>query len=141
MYQGLNNVHKSYNEVEKVIFWSPVLNMESIINYNDLGIYKLICLDCSESNLKIFFDKTIKPLYEYDRKKSAELVKTLEEYYKCAGNIKQVSKSMYTHYNTIRHRINRIEEITGKSLEHFEDSLEFKLGLKVKGFFINKEND
>ncbi len=51
--------------------------------------------------LEDFYNTTLKPLSDYDEKKSTELVKTLEAYFEYNGNLTRMSEQLYTHYNTI----------------------------------------
>lgn len=103
-----------------------------ILSYDDLGIYKILCQDLLTEELKDFYNKTLKILVDYDKKKSTELVKTLEAYFKYNGNLSKMSEYLFTHYNTILYRINRIEEITGMKLDNPNDRLNMEIALKIK---------
>jgi transcriptional regulator, CdaR family len=43
-----------------------------------------------------------------------------------------MSETLYTHYNTILYRINRIQEITGANLNDSNDRLNLEIALKIR---------
>lgn len=79
----------------------------------------------------MFVQETLGRLIEYDRTKNAELLRTLECYLKNMGNLRQVSKDMYTHYNTITYRLKNIIEITNLNINHYEDRFRLELALSL----------
>ncbi|MFS8541465.1 MAG: helix-turn-helix domain-containing protein, partial [Tissierellales bacterium] len=103
-----------------------------VLSYDDLGVYKILSQEFLMEELEDFYNKTLKVLVDYDRKKSTELVKTLIAYFKYNGNLSKMSQYLYTHYNTVLYRINRIEEITGMNLNNPNDRLNLEIALKIK---------
>ncbi|WP_169834469.1 PucR family transcriptional regulator [Paenibacillus donghaensis] len=57
------------------------------------------------------------PLKVHDREHKADLLKTLAVYLTLDGNLKQSAAYLHIHTNTLMYRLNRIAEITGKSLK------------------------
>ena len=47
-----------------------------------------------------------------------------------------MSDALYTHYNTILYRINRINEITGMNLDDPNDRLNLEIALKIKELLV-----
>lgn len=131
-YKGLMQVHKSHLDALKAIQTGEILNEKSLLFFEDLGVYKILCQDYLSEELEKFYESTIKPLELYDQKKSTELVKTLETYFAHNCNLRKISEVLFTHYNTTLYRIGRIEKITGMSLEKCEDRLNLQMGLKIK---------
>lgn len=78
---------------------------QSFTCFDELDVLRLICADNPAHEIDIFVHETLGSLIEYDRTKNAELLRTLECYLKNMGNLRQVSKDMYTHYNTITYRL------------------------------------
>lgn len=135
-YFGLENVNKSFSDALKAIRAGKVLSDKHIVSYDELGIFKILCQDFLSEELEDFYNSTLKPLMDYDNKKSTELVKTLESYFEHNGNLKRMSDSLYTHYNTILYRINRIKEITGMDLDNPNDRLNLEIALKIKDLLM-----
>ena len=131
-YQGLDRAGKSFSDALKALrMCGESVNMR-ILSYDELGIYKILCQDLLTEELEDFYNKTLKALEDYDAKKSTELVRTLEAYFIYNGNLSKMSENLFTHYNTILYRINRIEEITGMKLDNPNDRLNLEIALKIR---------
>ncbi|WP_069650909.1 PucR family transcriptional regulator [Caloranaerobacter ferrireducens] len=138
-YIGLMNAYKSYMDTIKAIRAGGILDENCVVNFEDLGIYKILCHDSLKEELIKFYNTTIKCLVEYDIKKSTDLVKTLEAYFEYNGNLKKMSQALFTHYNTILYRIQRIKDITGMDLENAKDRLNLEVALKIKKILQSEE--
>lgn len=130
-YKGLKNIYKSYNDALKALKAGNIIENDKVIDFEKLGIYKILCNDNLNDELIRFFNTSIKPLYEYDKKKSSELIKTLNAYFMFNGNIKKIADYLYTHYNTVLYRIQKIEKITNMDLKDHNDRLSLEIGLKI----------
>lgn len=133
-YDGLIQAYKSYVDAIDAINTGEILNEGRIMFFENMGIYKILCQEHLKDELERFYSNAIKALDEYDKRKSTELIKTLEAYFTYNGNLKKMADMLFTHYNTISYRINRIEEITGVSLENANDRLSLEIALKIKHF-------
>ncbi|MFA5523853.1 MAG: PucR family transcriptional regulator ligand-binding domain-containing protein [Tissierellales bacterium] len=131
-YEGLESFNNSYLDSVKAISTGKILNDKTITSFENLGIFKILCQDNIEGELIKFYESTLKPLVDYDDKKSTELVKTLNSYFNNNGNLKRMSETLFTHYNTILYRIQRINEITKMSLDNPSDRLNLEIALKIK---------
>ncbi len=105
------------------------------MHFDDLGIYRIFHLEEMESELHQFYRDTLEPLVVYDKEKSSELVKTLQMFFQYGGNLKKVSEEMFTHYNTIVYRMQRIKDITGMNLENSNDRLNLQVSFKIFEMF------
>lgn len=61
--------------------------------------------------------------------KNQELLDTLMMYYMCGTNLDQVAEKMYTHKNTVKYRLNRIQEQNKLDLRNPDDN--FRIYLAV----------
>ncbi|MDF2547298.1 MAG: transcriptional regulator, PucR family [Anaerosolibacter sp.] len=130
-YEDVMNLWKSYGEADKAAQNKGGYRKNGIAHFDDLGIYRVLCLDEMEEELIQFYQEILEPLIRYDRERESELIKTLQTYFKCGGNLKRISEEMYTHYNTIIYRIQRIKEITQMDLEDPNDRLNLQVALKI----------
>jgi purine catabolism regulator len=131
VYKGLENTYKSLRDAEKAVEASVNYVDDKIIDFEELGIYKIFCQDHLKEELVSFYEATLKPLVLYDRKRDTELVKSLIIYFETNGNLKKMSEKLFTHYNTVLYRINRIQEITGKSLDNEGERYGLQTALKI----------
>lgn len=132
IYKGLDKANKSFLDSLKAIRTGKELSDKGIVTFDELGIFKILCQDFLADELEDFYNSTLKPLADYDNKKSTELVRTLEAYFKHNGNLTRMSENLFTHYNTVLYRINRIEQITNMKLDNQNDRLNLEIALKIK---------
>ncbi|MBU5675327.1 PucR family transcriptional regulator ligand-binding domain-containing protein [Alkaliphilus sp. MSJ-5] len=126
---------KSYNEATRSLQNKGVNYKSEYMHFDDLGIYRIFYLEEMESELHQFYRDTLEPLVVYDKEKSSELVKTLQMFFQYGGNLKKVSEEMFTHYNTIVYRMQRIKDITGMNLENPNDRLNLQVSFKIFEMF------
>ena len=73
----------------------------------------------------------ISKLLEYDRKYGQESMKTLQALACCAFNVKRTAAMLHVHKNTMRYRVNRLEEILGISFDDSRNVFELTLALTM----------
>ncbi len=78
-----------------------------------------------------FAGRLLAPLLDYDAKHQSELVRTLGTFLDCAGSWNSCAELMHVHVNTVRYRIRRVEELTGRDLSTMADRVDFFLALKA----------
>lgn len=125
------NLWKSYSEATRCIYNKTDSHKSSSIHFDDLGIYRIFHIEEMEDELNQFYKDTLEPLVKYDKEKGSELVKTLQMFFQCGGNLKKVSEEMFTHYNTIVYRMQRIKDITGMNLENPNERLNLQVAFKI----------
>lgn len=132
VYSELENVNKSFQDALRAVRIGKSITNKEIVEFDELGIFKILSQDFLNEELEDFYNTTLKPLVDYDKKKSTELVKTLEIYFKNTGNLTRISEQLFAHYNTVLYRINRINEITGMNLDDPNHRLNLEIALKIK---------
>ncbi|WP_306362673.1 PucR family transcriptional regulator [Nocardia sp. CC227C] len=80
-----------------------------------------------------FAERVLGPVVEYDRRTGAGLVRTLEVFLGCEGSWRQAAEHMHLHLNTVRYRIGRVEELTGRDLGRLDDRLDLYLAVRTLG--------
>ncbi|GAA0357298.1 PucR family transcriptional regulator ligand-binding domain-containing protein [Microbispora corallina] len=78
-----------------------------------------------------FAERLLGPLFDYDRRHGAELVRTLGAFLDCAGSWNGCAERLHVHVNTVRYRIKRVEELTGKDLSSMADRVDLFLALRA----------
>ncbi|MFC0861151.1 PucR family transcriptional regulator [Sphaerimonospora cavernae] len=78
-----------------------------------------------------FAERLLGPLADYDRRHGAEMVRTLEVFLECAGSWNGCAERLHVHVNTVRYRVRRIEELTGKDLSSMADRIDLFLALSA----------
>lgn len=81
--------------------------------YADLGVYRYLVRLEPDELPDDGVREAVAALLEYDRRRSAELVKTLEALVLHRGNTSATARALVVHPNTLRQRLRRIETLTG----------------------------
>ena len=112
------------------------LRKVEFLDYNDVGIYKLIIPYADTEIYREYMSEIIEPIKNYDKKHGTELLSTAKIFVENEGHIVETARALHQHNNTIRYRIARIKEILG--MENFEGQFYEHLSL---AFRINKLRD
>jgi hypothetical protein len=80
--------------------------------------------------LRSFRARLLDPVLAYDASHNAELLSTLRSFLACDGSWSACASRMYVHVNTVRYRIGRVEELTGRDLSALPDRVDFFLALR-----------
>jgi purine catabolism regulator len=122
----------SYRDAVQALELAVRLQTDSPLYIGDLGVYQLILSLQDRDKLMQFADKTLGALTEYDHKNNADLIKTLEAFFHCHGNLSQTADMLIVHRNTLLYRMNRINEIAAIDLDRPETRLALHLALTVR---------
>ncbi len=100
------------------------------VSYDRLGAYRyLVNLELDEAP-RDRYGQAVAALIDYDRARNARLVDTLERYLAARCSVAASARALYIHPNTVRQRLERIQQVTGLDLQE-EDLLSLELALKV----------
>ena len=100
------------------------------VSYEGLGAYKYLVHLELEDAPHDRYRGSVEELIEYDRRRGARLVETLERFLADRGSVAASARALYIHPNTVRQRLERIERVTGLELGK-EDLLSLELALKL----------
>jgi GAF domain-containing protein len=100
------------------------------VSYEQLGAYRyLVHLELDDAP-RDRYRQSVEKLAEYDRRRGARLIETLERYLADRGSIAASARALYIHPNTVRQRLERLERVAGLDLAK-EDLLSLELALKL----------
>jgi DNA-binding PucR family transcriptional regulator len=81
---------------------------------------------------RAFTDVALRPVIEHDKRYNSQLLATLTAFLDCDGSWVRTAELTHLHLNTVRYRIGRIEELTGRDLGTTADRVDLYLALKLK---------
>jgi PucR family transcriptional regulator, purine catabolism regulatory protein len=122
----------SHRDAVQALELAERLQTDSPLYIGDLGVYQLILSLSDREKLLAFCQKTLGRLEEYDHGQNAELIKTLEAFFACHGNLSQTADVLIVHRNTLLYRMNRINEIAMIDLDRPEIRLALQLALTIR---------
>jgi len=126
-------LRQSYYEAHYAIKIRKLKDGRGVIaSFDDLGSYGLLLGLQDTLSLEVFYDSVLGKLREYDEQNSSDLVKSLACFLEANGHWGDAAEKLYVHRHTLRYRMKRVEEITGRDLNLSQDRMEFWLALKAK---------
>ncbi len=123
---------RSLREAEQALLLGrQLLDSGRVLDFSDLGVYRLLALLRESPELWEFYRATLAPLADYDRTQDAELLKTIEAFFANLGNLTRTAEALHVHRNTLLYRLGRIAEISGLDLDNAEDRLALWIATKA----------
>lgn len=98
--------------------------------FSELGLDRLLYAADPRAEAVRLSEDLLGPL-RTEPDKYGELLATLQCYFSCLGNLKQVSETMHTHYNTVSYRLRQIQALTGRDLRDPDDRFLLELALRL----------
>lgn len=132
---GISNIYRDLRYLKKLYeesYMSILFSDKDIVYYKSLDTIRLL-YPLKEGNETLdYYSNTLKKLEIYDKENSTNLLETLEVFFRYNLKKTVVAKKLFIHVETLRYRLNRIEEITGYSLDDSEGIFALQMGLKLK---------
>ncbi|MFI6578511.1 PucR family transcriptional regulator [Nocardiopsis sp. NPDC050513] len=98
----------------------------------EIDSHELLLASVPEEVQSSYRERLLGPLLAYDRDHRSELVSTLEQFLEHSGSWQRCAAAMHVHVNTLRYRIGRVEELTGRDLSSLEHRVDLFLALKLR---------
>ena len=98
----------------------------------DLGSLQLVLSLQDARGLELFCDAVIGRLEAHDRAAGAQLCASLEAFIEANGRWAEAAERLFVHRHTLRYRMRRVEELTGRDMDSARDRLECWLALKAR---------
>jgi DNA-binding PucR family transcriptional regulator len=101
-----------------------------VATYRDLGSFQLLLSLQDSDALRLFCESLLGPIEHGEGHYGGELMRSLEAFIECNGQWEAAARRLYCHRHTLRYRIRKIEELTGRDLGSARDRIEFWLALR-----------
>ncbi|MGI8310453.1 PucR family transcriptional regulator [Saccharopolyspora hattusasensis] len=97
----------------------------------ELASHEVLLASAPDELRRSYRQRLLADLIEYDSAHDSGLLRTLRVFLDCSGSWSRCAKRLHVHVNTLRYRIQRIEEITGRDLAEFPSRVDFYLALEL----------
>lgn len=84
-----------------------------------------------QESLEPLLSDLLDPLVEHDDTTGSHLVESLEVFLQHDGSVQAAARTMHLHPNSLRHRLTRIYELTGRNPLLFRDQVDFAIALEA----------
>ena len=112
------NLRASYYQANEAIRHVRGGETGAVCYYEDFMVDQLIDSIPDKDILETFARMSLGALCEHDREHGTNLVRTLELYFECNGNVSIAAKKLFLHRNSLIYRMDRIKEILNSDLKN-----------------------
>ena len=114
---------------------------EGVATYRDLGSFQLLLSLQDSDALRLFCESLLGPIEHGEGHYGGELMRSLEAFIECNGQWEAAARRLYCHRHTLRYRVRKIEELTGRDLSSARDRIEFWLALRGREIVRQPHHD
>jgi PucR family transcriptional regulator, purine catabolism regulatory protein len=126
-------LHLSYEEARQALtIGAKVWGSGAVTHFEDLGVYRILHHHADKAELDSFAEEILGKLIEYDRKRNTDLVATLDMLLDCNLNISVAARRLYLHYNSLRYRLQKIEELIGPFVDDAHQRFNLQFALRIR---------
>ena len=110
----------------------------NIIFLEDAKLEQALLHSQNNQYLIQFCDAALTSLEQYDKRNSTDLLHTLEVLIDNMGVRTKTADALYLHRNTLLHRIQIIEQLTGRNLSRSKELTDLALALRMRPFIMHQ---
>jgi|GEM_PF-1589510 len=121
---NVNEMHRGIRHAVFASHWAELAGPTegTVVRYEDVAHLRLlprIVMEISPDLQSLLV--SLGELVKYDLENGTDLAQTLDSFLTSSGSVAKSSAQLFVHRNTLRQRLQRIEELIGQSPEEFED--------------------
>ena len=79
-----------------------------------------------------YLDRLLGPVRDYDARHRTRLEETLEAFLACSASWNRCARGLHIHVNTLRYRMEKIGELTGRDPSRLDDLVNLHLALRLR---------
>ncbi|HYI38002.1 MAG TPA: PucR family transcriptional regulator ligand-binding domain-containing protein [Thermoleophilaceae bacterium] len=125
-------LRRSFHEARIALDATAIANGDApdVASYRDLGASQLLLNLQDDEALSLYCQSVLGPLEDDSGEYGEELIRSLEAFIEQNGQWEKAARQLFCHRHTLRYRIRRVEELTGRDLGTARDRIEFWLALR-----------
>jgi DNA-binding PucR family transcriptional regulator len=104
---------------------------QAVASFRQLGTHRLLLGLQDSATLRGFADGMLGPLREYDGLRDGDLEVTLRAFLSHDGQFGATASALHVHVNTLRNRLAKITELTGRDVARTDDRVDLYLALEA----------
>ncbi|MGH3355686.1 MAG: PucR family transcriptional regulator, partial [Nocardioidaceae bacterium] len=101
-----------------------------VVTGEEVTSHVLLLATVPDEVRRTFASRVLGPVIAYDAKHDSGLQDTLAAFLDCSGSWSRTAQRLHLHVNTVRYRIARVEDLTGRNLSDLEDRVDVFLALR-----------
>ncbi|MFC9641278.1 PucR family transcriptional regulator [Streptomyces mirabilis] len=97
----------------------------------ELGLYRILARDKDAGDVSDFVREWLGALLDYDDAHGTDLVHTLTRYFDHGGNYDETAQALAVHRSTLRYRLQRIREVSGRRLDEVDSRFNLQVATRI----------
>jgi PucR family transcriptional regulator, purine catabolism regulatory protein len=103
-----------------------------VASYKDLGAFQLLLSLQDDDALASYCRSVLGQVEQDEGEYGNELLRSLDVFIENNGHWERAAQALYCHRHTLRYRIKRVEQLTGRDFSQARDRIEFWLALRAR---------
>ena len=130
----IESLRRSFHEARCALEATSLANggAPEVASHRDLGAFTLLLSLHDDDALRAYADSILSPIEDGEGEYGSELLRSLEAYIEQNGQWERAARELYCHRHTLRYRIRRVEDLTGRDLSRAHDRIELWLALRAR---------
>lgn len=129
---NIKEAYQSYTQAKKAIeLGRTIYGNNHTTYYGELGLFNVLEPIYQKQEARNFCKEQLGSILNYDKAHDTKLFESIKVLSQEDWNLKNSSKKLYIHYNTMKYRLNKICELLGLSSINSETKLNIGVALKI----------
>jgi len=103
-----------------------------IAGHDELASHLVLLAHVPDDLRRGYRERLLGPLRAYDARHHSQLEQTLDRFLACSASWSRCASELHIHVNTLRYRIDKINQLTGRDLGRLDHQVDFYLALRAR---------
>jgi hypothetical protein len=103
-----------------------------LAEHDELASHLVLLAHVPDELRRGYRERLLGPLRTYDARHHSQLEETLDRFLACSASWSRCAQEMHIHVNTLRYRIEKINQLTGRDLARLDHQVDFYLALRAR---------
>lgn len=132
LYENLEDAADAFMEAEEALdMIRQCMKNGEVRVFENTGVYRLFYEFGNKKELKDIYNSILQPLLSYDESNGTNMVELLRNFLDSSCNIKETAEKLNIPRNTVRYRINKIEEVLNVDFQNVNQCFNLRLAYKI----------
>ena len=126
-----SNIGTAYRQAETALQFATLFMGTQIRLYTKMGVSSLL-MQLPRNELENYYLRSLSPILALDAEKRNDLLSTMECFFDLNCNVAIVASRTHMHANTIRYRMQRVQELLHVDIKEINDLINLQTALSAK---------
>jgi hypothetical protein len=104
---------------------------ERVVRRLEVGSHRLLIDFVDADVLRAYRQSVLGPIERWDSEHNSQLLETLIAFFANDGHWRRTAAQLHIHHNTLHYRLDKIAQLTGRSVDSAESRVDFALALAI----------